>query len=93
MDDALERPKPFFGPNAFGLDGSHRLWVITNRMRGDSTEIDLFSSTGSLVTTIALHDRVQTVVFRGERVAVLVTRIGGANDGFEGIDLYRAVGR
>jgi hypothetical protein len=89
MDEALEAPRPYFGPGAFSLDTAGRLWVITERSRADSTEVDVFDRGGVFLKTLVLRDRVQVLAFRGSQVAALVTRTAPEFEGIPGIDLYR----
>jgi hypothetical protein len=86
---SLGRPDPFFGPNAFATDTAGRLWVVTSRSGGHSTEIDVFSAGGRYLQTLELKANVTGLSFRGDRLAVLVTRTRDDIDGFNGIDLYR----
>ncbi len=88
LDEALDAPQPYFGPNAFSVDDWDRLWVVTNRMRGDSTEVDVFDLRGPFLKTVALRDRVAALAFQGRRVAALVARTGSAVEGVQGIDVY-----
>ncbi|UCC83062.1 MAG: hypothetical protein JSW46_19265 [Gemmatimonadota bacterium] len=93
MDEALEAPRPYFGPGALSLDSAGRLWVITERSRADSTEVDVFDSDGVYLKTLVLRDRVQVLAFRESRIAALVTRRAPELEGIPGIDLYRVVGQ
>jgi hypothetical protein len=88
VDEALEAPRPYFGPNAYCIDEADRLWVVTERTRADSTEVDVFDSAGVFLKTLALRDRVQALRFRGPRLAALVTRTAPDVEGIPGIDLY-----
>ena len=88
LDEALDAPQPFFGPNAFRVDPSGRLWVITDAMRGDSTEVDVFGADGTFLRTLALKDRVAALAFRGSRIAALVARVAPDVEGVQGIDVY-----
>ena len=88
LEDALEEPRPYFGPNAFSLDRAGRLWVITAREHGDSTEVDVFGRTGAFLGTVVLGDRVAVIKFRGTRMAALVERAAEGIEGLQGIDLY-----
>jgi hypothetical protein len=88
LDDALDAPQPYFGPNAFSVDPSGRLWVITERMRGDSTEVDVFEGEGEFLQTVALRDRVAALSFREQRVVSLVARTAPEVEGVQGIDVY-----
>jgi len=92
-DAALTRPEPFFGPNAFAADDQGRLWVVTSRGSESTTEIDLFAQDGRYVQTVELKDHVVALSFRGDRLAVLVTRTREDIEGFNGIDLYRITNR
>jgi hypothetical protein len=88
LDDALDAPQPYFGPNAFSVDPSGRLWVITERMRGDSTEVDVFEGEGEFLQTVALRNRVAALSFREQRVVALVARTAPEVEGVQGIDVY-----
>lgn len=86
--DALDEPRPFFGPNALASDAGGRLWVVTARLRGDSTEVDIFGAGGGFVGTLALRDRVEVLAIRGRRLAALVSRLDPELEGYSGIDTY-----
>lgn len=75
----------------FGLacDSEGRLWVITERGDGRRTELDVFGADGAFQGTLTVAGRVRSLAFRGDTVAVLTRRQGGAHDGEEGVDLYR----
>jgi hypothetical protein len=88
MEDALDEPRPFFGPGTFALDDAGRLYVITDRMTDDSTEIDVFDSDGSFLGTLMLRDRVRSLAFHGDRAVALVDRVAEDVEGFSGVDLY-----
>jgi hypothetical protein len=88
LEDALDAPQPYFGPNAFALDLTGRLWVITNRVRGDSTEVDVFDAEGAFLQTVALRDRVAALSIRGGNVVALVARTASEVEGVQGVDLY-----
>jgi sugar lactone lactonase YvrE len=81
--------QPFFGPNAFSLDAAGQLWVVTERTRADSTEVDVFGPAGDHLGTLALRDRVQALAFRGDRMVALVVRTVPEVEGIAGLDLYR----
>ncbi len=83
VDQALEAPQPYFGPGAFSLDRAGRLWVVTDRSRADSTEVDVFAANGDFLTTVALM-----LAFRGSRLAALVARTAPEVEGVPGVDLY-----
>lgn len=89
MEDALEEPRPYFGPGALALDDSGRLWVITERPADDSTEVDVFARDGEFLGTVMLRDRVRSLAFRGDRAVALVERVAEGVEGVPGIDLYR----
>lgn len=89
MDEALEAPRPQFGPGAFSLDQAGRLWVITERAYPDSTLVDVFDTRGAFLKTLVLRDRVQVITFRADRAAALVSRTAPEVEGIPGIDLYR----
>lgn len=91
MEESLEAPRPYFGPNAFNLDAEGRLWVISERTRGDSTEVDLFDRDGVYLQTLLLRDRVQALAFRGPRLAALVERMAPDVEGVSGIDVFRLI--
>ncbi|UCC73927.1 MAG: hypothetical protein JSV86_05035, partial [Gemmatimonadota bacterium] len=88
MDEALEAPRRYFGPGAFGLDAAGRLWVISERSGADSTEVDVFDAGSAFLKTVVLRDRVQVLAFRGSQVAALVMRTAPEFEGILGIDLY-----
>jgi hypothetical protein len=88
LDEALDAPQPLFGPNAFSIDRMGRLWVIADRPRLDSTEVDVFDAAGVHLQTVVLRDRVAALAFRGMRVAALVARTAPDVEGVQGIDLY-----
>jgi hypothetical protein len=89
LDDALDEPQPYFGPNAFALDSAGRLWVVTNRLREGAAEMDVFDSKGTFVNTLIFRDAVTALAFSGSRIAALVTRTAPEIEGVQGIDLYR----
>jgi hypothetical protein len=89
MEDALEAPRPFFGPGAFALDSVGRLWVITSRETEGSTEVDVFGEGGEFLGTVLVRDRVRALAFDGDRLAALVDRMAADVEGIGGIDLYR----
>ena len=93
MEASLEAPRPFFGPGAFAADSADRLWVVTSRVVGDSTEVDVFSSSGKLLQTLRLPDTVLSLAFHGSRIAVLVERRQPDVEGLQGVDLYRLTER
>jgi len=88
LDKALDTPQPYFGPNAFSIDPLGQLWVITDRTRADSTEVDVFDGEGTFLQTIALRDRVTALAFRELRVVALVSRTASDVEGVQGIDVY-----
>jgi hypothetical protein len=89
MEEALEAPRPFFGPGAFSLDAAGRLWVITERTSENATEVDVFGPEGDYLQTLVLADRVTALAFRGDMMAALVARTDPEIEGVAGIDLYR----
>jgi sugar lactone lactonase YvrE len=91
MEASLQEPRPFFGPGAFAVDSSDRLWVVTSRVVGDSTELDVFAPGGALLQTLRLPDTVLSFAFRGSRAAVLVARRRPDVEGFHGVDVYRLI--
>ncbi|NIR45794.1 MAG: hypothetical protein GWN99_15280 [Gemmatimonadetes bacterium] len=88
LEESLEAPQPFFGPDAFALDPRGRLWVITEGGAADSTDVDVFAADGTYLGAVRLPDRVQSLAFRGDRLAALVQRTAEAVEGIAGIDLY-----
>jgi len=87
--EALESPRPFFGPDAFATDQARRLWVVSARARADSTQLDVFAANGEYLGASAVPDQVVTIARNGRRLAVLVTRLDPEFEGYSGIDVYQ----
>jgi hypothetical protein len=85
-------PKPHFGLHGLAVDGEGRLWVTTTHRTGTGTAVDVFSPRGDLLARLDVPGVVRSVRPNLPYVAVLREGVGGANDGVEGIDLYRVKG-
>lgn len=84
-DRMRHQSKPLLAMQSFALAPDGKLWVITLRHPGDSTDVDIFSADGTLSRTVVLRDTVRALAFRGNRVAALVSRassdiVGGVVD-------------
>jgi hypothetical protein len=89
LEEARARPKPFFLMHSFAADGDGRLWIATQRGPYGETQLDLFGADGTFLRTLTVRDRVRRIAVSLPYLAVLVERQSGADEGAEGVDVYR----
>ena len=65
---------PLLTMQSLAIGPRGELWVITRRHVGDSSDVDVFRSDGSLAKTYVLRDTVRAIAFQGNRLAALVAR-------------------
>lgn len=81
-------PKPAIAA-APVVDSHGRLWVLTGRIRADSTEVDVFDPRNQFLGTVRIPGTAQAIATRDGELFFIVQYIGGANDGEEGIVRYQ----
>ncbi len=70
-------------------DGKDRLWVITGRIRQDSTELDVFDPGGHFVGTRRVPGEAHALAVRDLDLYVLVEYTAGEHVGAQGVLRYR----
>ena len=76
-------------PHAPAVDGDGRLWVVTGRVRADSTELDAFDAGGKFLGTFRVPGAVNAMAIRGNDLDLIVEFLSGENDGAQGVLHYR----
>jgi hypothetical protein len=84
-------PKPATVLAGFRDDAKGRLWVITPRVRADSTELDVFDRAGRYLGTRRVAGRAQALTFAGSELLVLVEHLAGPLAGAQGVRRYLLV--
>jgi hypothetical protein len=80
--------KPYFAMTGLSEDIQGRLWVVTARSDGRSTEVDVFAPSGRFLGTVSLRGQVRSLAWRGTRVAAVVERAEG-EEALGAVDFYR----
>jgi hypothetical protein len=75
--------------HAPAVDGDGRLWVVTGRVRADSTELDAFDASGKFLGTFRVSGAVDALAIRGHDLYVIVEFLSGENDGAQGVVRYK----
>lgn len=92
LDAVMERirksPKPVI-QRAPVEDGKDRLWVVTGRVRQDSTELDVFNAGGHFVGTRRVPGEVHALAVHDLDLYVLVEYLTGGHVGAQGVLRYR----
>lgn len=70
-------------------DGQDRLWVVTGRMRQDSTELDVFDPHGRYLGTRRIPGELHALTVHGADLYALVEYIAGPREGGQGVLQYR----
>jgi hypothetical protein len=70
-------------------DGRGRLWIVTGRIRVDSTELDAFDATGNFLGTRRLPGDVKAVTIHGADLYAIVEYLSGDREGVQGVVHYR----
>ena len=89
IDPLLKRPKAQITPTAIAEDASGRLWVGTPRVRGDSSEVDVFSAGGKFLGSRRVPGNLTGLVIRGDQLFGVVDYLSGEREGMQGIIRYR----
>lgn len=89
VDEYSKAPKLATVKNGFLEDGSGRLWVITPRLRADSTELDVFDKRGQFLGTRRVPGRAQAVTLWGNDLVVLGEYLSGPRSGYQGVRRFR----
>ena len=86
--DAAYANAPDFPINALPAEDTHgRLWIPTSRIRGDSTELDIFENNKFIGTRRVLGE-VVALLFHGDELYTLVNYLGGDKGGEQGVVRY-----
>lgn len=89
VDEYSKAPKLATVKNGFLEDESGRLWVITPRLRTDSTELDVFDKRGQFLGTRRVPGRAQAVTLWGNDLLVLGEYLSGPRSGYQGVRRFR----
>ncbi|HEY4320778.1 MAG TPA: hypothetical protein VGM77_06300 [Gemmatimonadales bacterium] len=88
VDEYAKAAKPF-APAAPAVDRDGRVWVVTPRVRDDSTELDVFSRAGVFTATVRVPGTIEAIAFEGDRLYVLGEQLGGEHEGEQGVRAFR----
>jgi hypothetical protein len=89
VDEYSKAPKVTTVKNGFLEDAIGRLWVVTSRIRADSTELDVYDPTGKFLGTRRVPGRVQAFTRVGTELLVLGEYLVGPLTGSQGVRRYR----
>lgn len=89
VDEYSKAPKLATVKNGFLEDERGRLWVITPRIRADSTELDIFDRTGRFLGTRRVPGRAQAFTRWGDDLIVLGEYLSGPLSGSQGVRRFR----
>ncbi len=88
MKEMAAAPKAFIAaPPA--QDASGRLWVVTGRIRSDSTEVDVFAPAGSFLRTIRVGGSVKRIAIVRNELYAIVKELAGSATGDIGVRRFR----
>jgi hypothetical protein len=89
VDQYSNAPKPATVKHGFLEDDRGRLWVITPRIRSDSTELDVFDRAGRFLGTRRVPGRAQSFTRLGNDLLVLGEYLSGPLSGYQGVRRFR----
>lgn len=88
LDRLAHTPMPqVMGPPV--EDSHERIWILTSRVRRDSTEVDLFDRAGTFLGTQGVPGEALAMTIRNDELYFVSQHLGGDADGEDGVLRYR----